>query len=142
MDKHGPLIIIDDDEDDRFLFEQAYNRLNLEHKLLFFADGQEALDYLTITNELPFLILSDINMPRLDGFALKEKLRTDAALHVKTIPYVFFSTAAGQQEVTYAYSSLSAQGYFVKPDTMAELEAVLGSIMKYWKLCATPNNYR
>ena len=93
MDKNGPVIIIEDDEDDQFLFEQVFLRLNFKNKVIFFSDGQDALEYLTTTAELPFLILSDINMPRLDGFALREKLHTDAALQVKCIPYLFFSTA-------------------------------------------------
>lgn len=138
MGKHGPVIIIDDDEDDRYLFKEVFLRMNLKHKLLFFTDSQKALDYLTT---IPFLILSDINMPRLDGFALKEKLRADAALHFKTIPFVFFSTGASQKEVTHAYSRLWAQGYFVKPNTIDELGATMKIIVDYWTRCAAPNNY-
>ena len=141
MDKNGPVIIIEDDEDDQYLFEQVFLRLNFKNEIIFFSDGQEALDYLTTTSVLPFLILSDINMPRLNGFALKEKLHTDAALQVKCIPYLFFSTAASQRMVIDAYS-LSVQGFFVKPDTINEFEETIRTIMDYWKLCAAPNNYQ
>jgi DNA-binding response OmpR family regulator len=89
MNKNGPIIII---EDDQYLLEQVFHRLHYNNERIFFSDGQTALDYLTTTTELPFLILSDINMPRLDGFALREKLHTDAGLHIKCIPYLFFST--------------------------------------------------
>ena len=65
MNKNGPVVVIEDDQDDQYLFEQVFRDLNYLNQVIFFADGQQALDYLTTTSVLPFLILSDINMPRL-----------------------------------------------------------------------------
>src|SRR5215217_5750509 len=113
MNKQGPIIIIEDDADDRFLLEEVFTSLGYPNKRIYFVDGQEALDYLHNTESAPFLILSDINMPRLDGFQLREKLHTDAQLQLKCIPYLFFSTAISQQMVIDAYS-MSAQGFFIK----------------------------
>jgi CheY-like chemotaxis protein len=56
-------------------------------------DAEKALAFLKSTTEVPFLILSDINMPKLDGFALRQKIHVDAQLQLKCIPYLFFSTA-------------------------------------------------
>lgn len=141
MDKNGPIVVIEDDDDDQEFLRQVFSNLGYPNKVLFFSDGQQALDYLISTPELPFLILSDINMPKLDGFALREKLHTDAALQLKCIPYLFFSTAADQQMVIKAYS-LSVQGFFVKPASMAELEDIIKTIIDYWKKCAAPNSYQ
>lgn len=140
MDKNGPVIVIEDDADDQFLFQQVFSKLGYVNEVIYFFDGQEALDFLMTTPILPFLILSDINMPRLDGFALREKLQTDAALQVKCIPYLFFSTAASQEMVINAYS-LSVQGFFLKQQTLIGLEETIKSIMEYWKRCAAPNNF-
>lgn len=140
MNKNGPVIIIEDDDDDQYLLEQVFLKLNYQNKVIFFSDGQAALDHLQTTSELPFLILSDINMPRLNGFQLREKLHTDAALQVKCIPYLFFSTAASQEMVVNAYS-LSVQGFFIKQTTFDELEKTIMHIMEYWKRCAAPNNF-
>lgn len=140
MDKNGPVIVIEDDADDQFLFQQVFSKLGYVNEVIYFFDGQEALDFLMTTSELPFLILSDINMPKLDGFALREKLHTDAALQVKCIPYLFFSTAASQEMVINAYS-LSVQGFFLKQQTLTGLEETIKSIMEYWKRCAAPNNF-
>lgn len=104
-------------------------------------EWQEALDFLNRTDTIPFIILSDINMPRLDGFALRAKLKTDADLEIKCIPYLFFSTALSQKAVIDAYS-LSAQGFFVKQTSMSELEKTITVIMEYWKRCAAPNNFK
>ena len=140
MNKSGPVIIIEDDEDDQLLFELVFRKLAYPNKVLFFDDGQLALNFLMNTQELPFLILSDINMPRLNGFELRRKLHEDAQLQVKCIPYLFFTTSAGQQAVIDAYS-LSVQGFFIKPSSVDGLLESISVIMEYWKKCAAPNQY-
>ena len=119
---------------------EVFQTLNYTNKLIFFGDGAAALDFLNKSDTLPFLILSDINLPKLDGFALRNKLKTDAALTLKCIPYLFFSTALNQKAVMDAYS-LSVQGFFVKQTSTAELEKTISVIMEYWKRCAAPNNF-
>jgi CheY-like chemotaxis protein len=140
MNKDGPIIIIEDDADDQELLMEVFQNLNYTNKLIFFSDGATALDFLNKSDTLPFLILSDINLPKLDGFALRDKLKTDAALTLKCIPYLFFSTALNQKAVMDAYS-LSVQGFFVKQTSTAELEKTISVIMEYWKRCAAPNNF-
>jgi CheY-like chemotaxis protein len=140
MNKNGPVIIIEDDVDDRDLLNEVFEKLNYPNKLYFFTDGQEALDFLNAGDVNPFLILSDINMPKLDGFALRNKIKLDEKLQVRCIPYLFFSTAVSQAAVIDAYSA-SVQGFFVKQNTMAELEKTIMVIMEYWKRCSAPNNF-
>jgi len=139
MNKNGPIIIIEDDQDDQAVLNEVFKKLNYPNKPIFFGDGQAALDYLDSTNEMPFLILSDINMPKLDGFALREKVKMDAKLQLKCIPYLFFSTAGSQKAVIDAYS-LSVQGFFIKQTKMQELEKTITVIMEYWIRCVAPNN--
>jgi CheY-like chemotaxis protein len=138
--KNGPIIIIEDDVDDRDVLTEIFRKLNYPNEVLFFFDGEEALDFINDSNDPPFLILSDINLPKLNGFALRERLKTDAKLNVKCIPYLFFSTAVNQKSVIEAYS-LSVQGFFVKQASMVELEKTIFSIMEYWRRCAAPNDF-
>ena len=140
MNKNGPVVIIEDDDDDQAILKEVFENLGYPNEVIFFSDGLEALKYLHQTEALPFLILSDINMPKLDGFALRQKLKSDAALQLKCIPYLFFSTAATQKSVVDAYS-LSVQGFFVKQSSIAEIEATIFAIMEYWKRCTAPNNF-
>ena len=107
---------------------------------MFFPDGQAALDFLNEGTVNPFLILSDINLPKLDGFALRSKIRVDANLQTKCIPYLFFSTAANQRAVVDAYS-MSVQGFFIKQNKISELEKTIQVIMEYWQRCVSPNNF-
>jgi CheY-like chemotaxis protein len=140
MNTKGPVIIIEDDDDDQEVLSEVFKKLNYPNKILFFTDGEAALEFLNNSGVIPFLILSDINMPKLDGFALREKIREDAALQVKCIPYLFFSTAASQQAVINAYS-MSVQGFFLKQHKVAELEDTISVIMEYWRRCVAPNSF-
>jgi CheY-like chemotaxis protein len=140
VNKSGPVIIIEDDADDQYILIEIFKKLNYPNEILFFSDGEEALNYINESSNLPFLILSDINLPKLNGFALREKLKTDAKLSVKCIPYLFFSTAINQKYVIDAYS-LSVQGFFVKQNSMKELENTIFAIMEYWRRCAAPNDF-
>src|SRR5678809_381702 len=140
MDKDGPVIIIEDDLDDKEILEEVFQNLKYPNQLLFFGDGQEALDFLNSSEVIPFIILSDINMPKLDGFALSSKIKMDAKLQLKCIPYLFFSTASSQKAVVDAYS-LSVQGFFIKQSSMAELEKTITVIMEYWKRCVAPKHF-
>lgn len=129
--------MIEDDEDDQELLKEVFQRLGYPNKLLFFMDGQEALEHLNNTEVTPFIILSDVNLPKLNGFALRSKIKTDGKLELKCIPYLFFSTAVSQQAVTDAYS-LSVQGFFLKQNSINELQDTIKVIMEYWAKCIAP----
>jgi CheY-like chemotaxis protein len=138
MNKTGPIIIIEDDPDDQVLLGDVFQDLGYANKVVFFADGQLALEYLTDTAIEPFIIFSDINMPRLNGLELRQKVHENEDLRLKSIPYLFFSTSAEQQHVIDAYSK-SVQGFFVKPPTYAELKDTIKTIVAYWNKCVSPN---
>ena len=107
---------------------------------MYFADGQTALQYLYQVDERPFIIISDINLPQLNGLELRRKVQTDAELSLKCIPYVYFTTAINHQVVIDAYST-SAQGFFVKPGEFEEIKSTIKVMIDYWKKCAAPNNF-
>ncbi|RYZ54249.1 MAG: response regulator [Chitinophagaceae bacterium] len=140
MNKNGPIIVIEDDPDDQDILNEIFKKQGYPNEIIFFVEPEKALCYLTQMDVLPFLILSDINMPKLNGLALKRKIHTDAALQAKCIPYLFFTTSASKDAVVEAYSS-SAQGFFIKERSMAELEKTISIIIEYWKRCYSPNQY-
>ena len=124
MNKRGPIIIIED----------------YHNEIIFFTDGNHALDYLNRTDVQPFLILSDINMPRIDGFELRKKVFTNDQLQTKCIPYLFFTTGANKKAVIEAYA-LSVQGFFLKPVSVPALQNTIRKIVEYWQECIAPGEY-
>ena len=140
MPKNAPLIVVEDDLEDQDSFKAAFENLGYTNELIFFNDGQSALDFLNETDIQPFLILCDINMPRLNGFDLRARLKATRALDLRCVPFLFFSTANNQKIVMEAYG-LAVQGFFVKQHNMRELEKTITAIMEYWKRCTSPNNF-
>jgi len=138
MNKGGPIIIIEDDIDDQYMLGKVFQELEIKNEVLFFSDGAKALEYLTVTTIEPFIIFSDINMPRLNGMELREKIHQNEDLRLKSIPYLFFSTSAEQRHVVDAYSK-SIQGFFIKPSGYDELKDAVRSIVDYWSRCVSPN---
>jgi CheY-like chemotaxis protein len=138
MNKCGPIIIIEDDMDDQYILTEIFKELNYKNELIFFEDGVQALEYLTNTDVEPFLVLSDINMPKLNGMELREKIHNNEDLRLKSIPYLFFSTSAEQKHVIDAYSR-SIQGFFVKPVSYDKLKNTIVKIVEYWQECESPN---
>ena len=138
MNKTGPIIVIEDDSDDQELLNEVFKVLDFKNEVTFFGDGEQALDYLLKSEIEPFLIMSDINMPKLNGLELREKIDTNEDLRLKCIPYLFFSTSAEQKHVVDAYSK-SVQGFFVKPNSFDKLKRIIKIIIEYWQECESPN---
>ncbi len=138
MNKRGPIIIIEDDIDDQDILNDIFKELKYDNKVIFFGDSVKALEFLTDTEIEPFLVLSDINMPKLNGMELREKVHNNEDLRLKSIPYLFFSTSAEQKHVIDAYSR-SIQGFFVKPNNYEKLKEVVTKIVEYWQECESPN---
>ncbi len=140
MNKNGPVVVIEDDADDQEILTDIFKKLKYPNEVLFFYDGQKALDFLTNTDIVPFIILSDINMPILSGFDLRNKLKVDAQLALKCIPYLYLSTSASQKMILDAYS-VSTQGFFIKESSISEITRTISLIMEYWSRCTAPDNF-
>jgi len=138
MNKSGPIVVIEDDADDQEVLAEIFKNLDYKNPVIYFSDSEEALTYLVDTKIKPFLILSDINMPKLSGFELRQKVHTNEDLNLKCIPYLFFTTTSSQQAVVDAYSQ-SVQGFFVKPNSIEHLERTIKRIIEYWQECEAPN---
>lgn len=137
MNKKGPIVFIEDDIDDQEILNDVFKDLDFENEIIFFTEGEKALEYLTVTKIKPFIIFSDINMPKLNGMELRDKLRENKELEIKSIPYLFFTTTAEQKHVIDAYSK-SIQGFFVKPRSYKEIKEVIKTIIEYWQKCVSP----
>ena len=135
----GPIIIIEDDKDDQEIYEESIKAIGIPNEIRFFNRAKQALNYLLNTEEQPFIILSDINMPEMNGLELKKQIQDDPYLCTKGIPFVFISTNASKVSVRHAHA-LSVQGYFEKPATMDGIKQMLRILFEYWQLCKHINN--
>lgn len=140
MNKSGPIVIIDDDADDREILEEIFSHLHLRNDIRFFESADTALQYLQQPSVQPFLLLSDINMPGMDGFQLRSLILGDELLKHKCIPYIFFTTGATLQTVQLAYEQ-SVQGIFAKPPGYDKWTELIRNMVTYWQDCIAPNRW-
>lgn len=137
MKKDGKIILIEDDQDDREVFQEVYDELGYENELVILSDSTTALDYLKNEKVNPFLIMSDINMPKLTGYQLRDQVLTDPDLTEKCVPYIFFTTAQSPDSIKEAYRK-SVQGFFLKVNDYENFKTTLKLIIDYWKEAVTP----
>lgn len=134
----GPIIVIEDDKDDQEILQEVFADLEINNELRFFNDCEQAYEYLTSMTEKPFLIICDINLPRMNGIELKLRIDKTDQLRKKAIPFVFLTTSDAQQTIEAAYSITNLQGYFQKSLSMEELKNNIKLIVDYWRTTLHP----
>lgn len=136
--KNGPIILVEDDPDDQEFIVDALRTLDVKNEVKIYDNGQKALEFLLTTDIQPFLIISDVNLPIMNGLQLKSEIQATPRLKSKSIPFIFLSTSADLKAVTEAFN-LQVQGFFVKENTYRGIQEQLKQIMDYWKSCRHPN---
>lgn len=134
----GPIIIIEDDEDDIHIMQEVFKSTRINNDVLYFKECEKVYAYLKTTKDKPFIILSDINLPGMSGMELKQKINEEAEIRRKSIPFVFLTTTSNHVIVLESYELLS-QGFFTKPDTIAGIKNMMEMIFNYWKIAQHPN---
>jgi len=140
MSKIGPIILADDDADDCHLIKAAFQEMKIPNEVICIHTGKEVLAFLRETNKQPFLILSDINMPAINGIELRKQIIADPYLRKKSIPFVYITTSPVKSSVFEAYE-MNVQGFFEKSQTYEGLKNMLRQIYEYWQNCWHPNNF-
>ena len=139
MSKLGPIVLIEDDIDDKEIFSMVLKELNVGNQFVWFDNTAPALNYLMTTVDTVFLIFCDINLPGKNGLDFKRSVDKDPALRKKCIPFIFFSTTASQKDVNAAYLEMTVQGFFKKGIDYDEMKSQIKKIFDYWLSCKHPN---
>lgn len=133
MIESGPdglrICLIDDDTDHVILIRRAIRDLGAGTEVHAVHDGREALEWLRASENVPDLVLLDINMAGLNGFDVLQSLKADPNL--KMVPVVMLTSSELTADVARAYE-LGASGYINKPSYLHDLRAVLGNTLMYW----------
>lgn len=135
----GKIILVDDERFEKDLLNLAIQELNLHVDLLYFHSAEDALQYLRTTEDDIFLIISDMNMPKINGLDFKKIIDSEPSLREKSIPFIFSSTSVTKKQLAEAYD-YRLQGYFIKPPDVKSMAKQIQLIINYWILSIRPDS--
>ncbi len=129
-----PILIAEDDPDDRLLMQDAFAESRFSHPIAFVENGVELLAY--VRGEAPYegrpypgLILLDLNMPKMDGRTALMHLKTDSTF--KRIPVIVLTTSSAEDDIQRTYD-LGVTAYVSKPGTHKGLMELVSSLNDFW----------
>ena len=131
MSSKHPIVIVDDDADDRGLIKDAFRENNADREFALLESADMLLDFLqgAADTELPSLVLLDLNMPGKDGREALRDIKKDPKF--KHIPVIVFSTSSLDKDRIISYE-LGANCFLTKPSSYQEMVYLTDAIVKLW----------
>ena len=131
------ILLVEDNQDDIDLTLRALRQHKLISEVVVVKDGAEALDYLFARGsyesrnpeEVPQLVLLDVNLPKLSGLDVLKQLRNDA--RTKLLPVVMLTTSREERDVAESYAN-GANSYVQKPVDFAAFTEAVRQLGVYW----------
>ena len=121
------ICLVEDDPDDYYFFAKILREVNSNTQLTWFQTCERLLEFLKTGNDLPSLIVLDMNMPKMSGQECLEIIKKDPAL--KQIPVIIFSTAGESKTFNLAYEA-GAHKYLLKPFAVEDFRKVIREMLE------------
>lgn len=123
-------LLIEDDLIETMKFKRVLDSMEIKHRVSHAANGEEALSRLkNAQEELPNVILLDLNMPKMNGIEFLKLLKSDDVL--KYIPAIILSTSNNRKDILECYT-LGIAGYIMKPLKYEEYKSKIENLVAYW----------
>jgi len=135
--KHATILLVEDDDIDAKIVERAFKKLRIANPIIRAKDGVMALEVLRSTAiSRPYIILLDLNMPRMGGLEMLEELRGDKNL---TNNVVFVLTTSKDDKDKFAAYSQNIAGYILKESLQNGFDDLVKLLDHYWRIVELPN---
>lgn len=125
------ILLIEDDMIEVMKFNRVISSVDLSHTVVEANNGEEALKILEKKDELPDIILLDLNMPKIDGIEFLSILKKDDVL--KYIPTIVLTTSNNQKDLLECYE-IGIAGYVLKPLKYEEYVSKIEQLLRYWSI--------
>ena len=136
------ILLVEDNERDVELTLAALEEYNLANEVIVARDGAEALDYLYQRGKysdrvegLPAVVLLDLNMPKVDGMEVLQRMKLDPVL--KQVPVVMVTSSRVEQDLVRSYE-LGVNAYVVKPVDFQKFIESIRQIGFFWAILNEP----
>jgi CheY-like chemotaxis protein len=120
------IVLAEDDQDDRLLFQNVFNYVKINHTLKMCEDGLALLDYLNNANEKPHIIFLDLNMPGKSGMECLKEIKCNKDLQDITVAIYSTNSSTGIVEQAFI---LGANVFIKKPNEFNDLKRILTEII-------------
>ncbi|MEM7282651.1 MAG: response regulator [Pseudomonadota bacterium] len=135
------ILLVEDDTIDAKAFMRAFEKLKVANPITLARDGVEAWEILTGDNgqgalPRPNLIILDINMPRMNGLELLQKIRDNEKLRDSI---VFVLTTSNDEQDKFEAYNLNVAGYMLKSDVENSFVRAVELVDNYWRVVEFPN---
>jgi DNA-binding response OmpR family regulator len=135
--KPQAILLAEDDDNDFFFLQRAFEEAKIACPLLRVRDGQEAMNYLEgqgeyadrVKHPLPYILLLDLKMPRKNGFDVLSWVRAHSRL--RRLPIIVLTSSKEEPDVNRAYD-LGVNTYLVKPIKFEGLVDMMRAMDLYW----------
>ena len=133
----GTILLVEDDTNDIFFLQYAFETAHITNPLQVAVDGQQAIDYLSGTGRyadrsrfpFPCLMLLDLKLPVKMGFDVLRWIRKQPAM--QSLPVVVLTSSSEREDIDEAYR-LGARSYLVKPLSVPKRLELVNLIKSYW----------
>ena len=126
------ILLAEDDRADQEIIRRSLNKADLNYDLHIVNNGEAFLKYIDGIekgkNKEPDLILLDLNMPKIDGRQVLEKLKQEKILNRVII---ILTTSQNQNDIDFAYAK-GVKSFITKPSTLNEFNKMINQLQKYW----------
>ena len=131
------ILLAEDDPGDQELTRRAFEASEMQSQLYIVGDGEEALDFLFGRGKYtrrdacprPDLVLLDLNMPKIDGCQVLQRIRADSDL--RCLAVVALTTSRRDADITNLYD-LGVNSYIPKPTDMEQFADIVRVLEEYW----------
>ena len=131
-----PVLLVEDDNVDAMTVKRSLHDLDVKVPLIRSTNGEEALEYLREqNNEMPCIILLDLNMPKMNGIEFLKVIKANEKL--KQIPVIVFTTSREEYDVIKSFK-LSVAGYIIKTFDYQQFLESMRMFHAYWSLSLLP----
>ena len=125
------ILLLEDDMIEVMKLNRTISSLKLNHKIIEAINGEEALKLLEKKDELPDIILLDLNMPKINGIEFLDILKKDPIL--KNIPTIILTTSGNQKDLSECYK-IGIAGYVLKPLKYEDYVSKIEKVLAYWSI--------
>lgn len=129
------ILLVEDNEGDILLTTEALAEAETKFKITIARDGEEAINFLNSPGQdLPDLVLLDINLPKKNGHEVLQYIKTTS--HLKKIPVIVLSTSSSPKDIDSAYNN-QANCYVIKSLEIHEFIETIEKLQDFWTDVAT-----